>query len=200
MITQNTTVTKLKYDPWGRKFLVKLPDERNTVWSDDEGDYTVKPPKVVKHKNKDDEKLIYNVSVDDGRFPQIQNKNHLYKGNAIIDSKKNLNESNYFGKGKLTTESSIEKPRSFFLIKMPHVPHHAIEALGNEFLEYLWKDFCDNGANKFGLLKYKYINQIHENLLTVLKENINIFEIDMDEDDYVAFDTVVNKVYNLEST
>lgn len=95
-------VQKLKYDPWGRKFLIKPPDDRNKDWSDDEGDYLVKPRKVLKQKAKDDEKAEANaskVSLDDGRLPQIQIKSNRFTGTPVLDRTKDISTYNKFARG-----------------------------------------------------------------------------------------------------
>ena len=92
-------MTKLKYDPWGRKFFVQSADDREKDFNDKPFDYKVRPKKVTKPKLKQGtveydqaERNAAKVSMPDGRLPQIHYKASNFSGHPTLDIKKELNE------------------------------------------------------------------------------------------------------------
>lgn len=45
-------------------------------------------------------------------------------------------------------------------MKLPHITHHSIEALGIPFIEFMWSQFCERGVNKYGLIYYEHVPAI----------------------------------------
>ena len=163
-------IVKLKYDPWGRKFFIKQPDDREKDFheNDEPFDFRVRPKRELKPPPKrgsiEEEIMQRNatkVSKTDNRLPQIHIKEHGFSGHPKLDITKETNEFNYNprGRGVLPSERTPQKPREFRL-KMPHIPEHCKESLGIDFTEFLWGQFVDHGVNKFGLLMYKHISYI----------------------------------------
>ena len=196
-------VTKLKYDPWGRKFVVGQADDREKDFNDKPFDFRVRPKKQKKEMPKPGtiefdiaEKNAAKVSLSDNRLPQIHNKRSQFSGLPTLDSKKDLYEYNLHARylDRLPSEITPEKPKEFAL-KLPHVPDHCKESLGKDFIERLWQEFCDHGVNKFGLILSKHIPAIQANISRAFGENIPLdVEEQVDHDDTVLFDDFLNKL------
>ena len=196
-------VTKLKYDPWGRKFMIHQADDREKDFNNKPFDYRVRPKKSTKPKPKAGtieydmmEKNATLVSRSDDRLPQIHTKQSQFSGLPTLDSKKDLYEYNLHARylDRLPGELTPEKPKEF-AIRMPHVPDHCKESLGKDFIELLWQEFCNHGVNKFGLIQFKHIPEIRSSMSSAFGESIPLdVEDDVDQDDTVLFDDLLNKL------
>jgi len=192
-IESKTEVIKLKYDPWGRKFLFKT-EERSTEWSDDESDYLVKPkPALPKQDGNDEACRELNVSIDDGRLPQIHVKTNDFNGTVSVDRMKNVLEFNKYTRNGKVFEKKTEKACTSFRFPIPHLPPHAVQSLGEGFLEYIWREFCILGVNKFGMLKFKLACQVMRTVEQLTGESIQLKDA-LDDDDYIGFDKIIDKV------
>ena len=217
-------VQRLKYDPWGRKFFIRPPDDRTKDWSDEESDYLVKPKKVLKSKKEEDERAeskAAQVSMDDGRLPQIPNRQHSFLGHPLLDKTKN--ELLYqktargptlppFDKTQLQRKAENLSTREF-LQPFPYIPPHALEALGLPFLEYFWELCCERGLSfkqtmsfllinliKFlgvtrqGRLYYSHVPALAEALSASAGIVLSLEEEDIEEDDLVTFQSMLDKI------
>ena len=193
-------VTKLKYDPWGRKFMIHQADDREKDFNNKPFDYRVRPKKSTKPKPSAGtieydmmEKNATLVSRSDDRLPQIHTKQSQFSGLPTLDSKKDLYEYNLHARylDRLPGELTPEKPKEF-AIRMPHVPDHCKESLGKDFIELLWQEFCNHGVNKFGLIQFKHIPKIQSSISSAFGESVPLdVEDDVDQDDTVLFDDLL---------
>lgn len=194
-VTQTTT-TKLKYDPWGRKFLFKR-EERSTEWSDEESDYLVKPkPVMPKEKGDTDSERDPPVSISDGRLPQIHLKTNNFDGTPALNRTKDILEFNKHTRNSKVFERKTEHARPSFNLEMPHIPSHVVQSLGKGFLDYVWGQFCSQGTNKFGMLKYKNACSVMSVVERVTGETIQL-QVQLDDDDYIYFHFIIDKVSEL---
>ena len=195
-----TTTIKLKYDPWGRKFMFKR-DERSTDWSDEESDYLVKPALVLP-KEKGDADAEWNlivdppVSTDDGRLPQIHVKTNSFDGTPALNHAKDVLEFNKHTRNGKVFEKKTEHDSPSFNLEMPHIASHIVQSIGKGFLDYVWGQFCSQGANKFGMLKYKKACSVMSVVERVTGERIP-FQLELDDDDYIYFHFIIDKVTKL---
>lgn len=125
------------------------PDPNQLDWSDDEGDYLVKPnpplPFPSEYELEHDRTNQPNTTLSYQGEEYKKSKN--FSGNAIIHP---ITYKNVL--------SEREKPVEIdhkFEIPLPYVPKHVEEMLGIEVVKQLWREFLNNGADETSLIRVK---------------------------------------------
>jgi hypothetical protein len=198
-------IIKLKYDPWGRKFLVPEPDTRRTTWSDDEDDGKNKDSTVRSLQSSftrkfsvlnvkpstasisaDTEKRIFSSVSQPDRLPQIHKKQHSYSGEGRVEKPRIL----------LPREKLISNVE--FSLPMPHVAVHSRKILGAA-VDALWQEFIDSGADTAGYISYEKLLKIkHKLLVSDEYSHLNFDNIrEMDLDEFITFRDVIDSLSDI---